>query len=193
MPKQRQTCTRCSQRRQKCDRRAPCTRCVQNGEANLCTTIWVNGPVRKYPRKPPAALSWRSMASSSEPTDPSLDASPPGPTPTSCSGQTSQGTPTHHPSPVAAQRPPSPAPVWPAKLPELSIGALLSDKDKPSEQSLSNQNPLQLQSKDFFKNGPNASNFLSPAACSIQLQHIQSMMPARATVLRIVEYYEQNR
>ncbi|ORY08689.1 hypothetical protein BCR34DRAFT_569458 [Clohesyomyces aquaticus] len=55
MPKSRQTCTRCSQRRQKCDRKSPCSRCVQNNEGHLCTTRWTNGynPSihRKYPRK----------------------------------------------------------------------------------------------------------------------------------------------
>ncbi|KAF2271033.1 hypothetical protein CC78DRAFT_506514 [Lojkania enalia] len=55
MPKARQTCTRCSMRRQKCDRKSPCSRCVQNKEAHLCTTEWINGYNpnihRKYPRK----------------------------------------------------------------------------------------------------------------------------------------------
>ncbi|KAK9323687.1 hypothetical protein V1517DRAFT_88887 [Lipomyces orientalis] len=40
MPKERHTCTRCSMRRQKCDRKDPCTRCVQNNEGSTCTRKW---------------------------------------------------------------------------------------------------------------------------------------------------------
>lgn len=84
MPKQRQTCTRCSQRRQKCDRsktgKAPCSRCVQNNEGHLCTTVWAGGydPAvhRKYPRKSSPAQSWpaSSETASSGATPPALPA-----------------------------------------------------------------------------------------------------------------------
>jgi hypothetical protein len=82
MPKQRQTCTRCSQRRQKCDRsktgKAPCSRCMQNNEGHLCTTIWAGGydpsVHRKYPRKTSPTNSWPvgSGSTSSLSTPPAL-------------------------------------------------------------------------------------------------------------------------
>ena len=84
MPKQRQTCTRCSQRRQKCDRsktgKAPCSRCVQNNEGHLCSTVWAGGydPAvhRKYPRKSSPAQSWpaSSETASSGATPPTFPA-----------------------------------------------------------------------------------------------------------------------
>lgn len=40
MPKERQTCTECSMRRQKCDRNLPCGRCVKRGEPEKCTREW---------------------------------------------------------------------------------------------------------------------------------------------------------
>lgn len=40
MPKERQTCTECSMRRQKCDRNIPCSRCVKRGEPEKCTREW---------------------------------------------------------------------------------------------------------------------------------------------------------
>ena len=43
MPKVRQTCTRCSMRRQKCDRKVPCTRCIRNNEASSCSRKWQDG------------------------------------------------------------------------------------------------------------------------------------------------------
>lgn len=43
MPKARQTCTQCSLRRQKCDRRQPCSRCVKRGVADRCTIEWTAG------------------------------------------------------------------------------------------------------------------------------------------------------
>lgn len=46
MPKARQTCTQCSLRRQKCDRRQPCARCVKRGVADRCTIEWTAGERR---------------------------------------------------------------------------------------------------------------------------------------------------
>ena len=43
MPKARETCTRCSMRRQKCDRTLPCRRCVAAGVASSCTLTWKDG------------------------------------------------------------------------------------------------------------------------------------------------------
>jgi hypothetical protein len=41
MPKQRETCTECSIRRQKCDKALPaCGRCVRRGVASRCTRVW---------------------------------------------------------------------------------------------------------------------------------------------------------
>ncbi|KAF2007258.1 hypothetical protein P154DRAFT_116401 [Amniculicola lignicola CBS 123094] len=68
MPKLRQTCTRCSMRRQKCDRKTPCSRCIQNKEGHLCTTEWANGydpnVHRKYPKKATSPASQHSIGSS---------------------------------------------------------------------------------------------------------------------------------
>lgn len=54
MPKARQTCTRCSMRRQKCDRKDPCTRCVKNNEGSSCSRQWLDGYEprihRNYPK-----------------------------------------------------------------------------------------------------------------------------------------------
>jgi hypothetical protein len=55
MPKERQTCTECSMRRQKCDRNLPCGRCVKRGDAAKCTREWPEGGYdpklhRIYPR-----------------------------------------------------------------------------------------------------------------------------------------------
>lgn len=43
MPKPRQTCTECSLRRQKCDRRVPCDRCIKRGIPEQCTQSWPEG------------------------------------------------------------------------------------------------------------------------------------------------------
>ncbi|KEF54533.1 uncharacterized protein A1O9_09700 [Exophiala aquamarina CBS 119918] len=55
MPKDRQTCTECSMRRQKCDRNIPCGRCVKRGDADKCSREWPGGGYnpkvhRTYPR-----------------------------------------------------------------------------------------------------------------------------------------------
>lgn len=45
MPRERHrsTCTECSLRRQKCDRKVPCSRCVQRGIPDSCTLRWPGG------------------------------------------------------------------------------------------------------------------------------------------------------
>lgn len=48
MPKSRTTCTRCSMRRQKCDRQIPCTRCVRADVATSCTRIWKDYDARVH-------------------------------------------------------------------------------------------------------------------------------------------------
>ena len=40
MPKPRQTCTNCSVRHVKCDRKVPCTRCVRFNQADTCSREW---------------------------------------------------------------------------------------------------------------------------------------------------------
>ena len=52
MPKPRQTCTNCTVRHAKCDRKEPCTRCVGNNKADSCSREWQDGrydPHRIYP------------------------------------------------------------------------------------------------------------------------------------------------
>lgn len=64
MPKPRQTCTRCSLRRQKCDRQLPCTRCVNAGAGSECSRTWpekYNPSIhRKYPKAHPQTASRQS-------------------------------------------------------------------------------------------------------------------------------------
>ncbi|KAH7402463.1 hypothetical protein BKA66DRAFT_404581 [Pyrenochaeta sp. MPI-SDFR-AT-0127] len=196
MPKTRQTCTRCSQRRQKCDRKAPCTRCVQNSEGHLCTTKWVEGydpsVHRKYPRKVSSTVSWPSAASSSE-TGSTLDASPSGPLSTNQPHSAGQGLSSHPLTPIADQNQTHGVSSWPPKIPDISIVALLSEKDQQAQQSLFNQRFTLAQSKGVLRDGPAIASYLSPGARSIEIQYVQSLLPSKTKVIQIVEYYEQYR
>ncbi len=196
MPKQRQTCTRCSQRRQKCDRQSPCSRCVQNGEAALCTTIWVDRPIRKYPRKSTSpSVSWQSAETPSDTTTAPSSLGAPTAVPIS------QGSPIQampelnghvHPPVVASTQSITPPP-WPAAKLPVTIEALLSDKDQPTAQNLHNQIFSPPESKDIFKGISTSHSFLAPAAKAIQMQYIQSLLPQKAKLLCIVDYYEKSR
>ncbi|KAF2173363.1 hypothetical protein M409DRAFT_48351 [Zasmidium cellare ATCC 36951] len=69
MPKARTTCTRCSMRRQKCDRKQPCSRCVQSNEADSCTRSWDGGyDARIHRAYPKSTLPNGSLAASHSPT-----------------------------------------------------------------------------------------------------------------------------
>ncbi|KAF3388653.1 hypothetical protein F1880_003403 [Penicillium rolfsii] len=65
----RQTCTECSLRRQKCDRKTPCGRCTKRGIAEKCTTSWpepYNPQIhRAYPRTRPRKSQTTARVSSS--------------------------------------------------------------------------------------------------------------------------------
>ncbi|KAL6702682.1 hypothetical protein ACN47E_001229 [Coniothyrium glycines] len=193
MPKQRQTCTRCSQRRQKCDRKEPCTRCVQNNEGHLCTTTWLNGynPSlhRKYPRKSSPSVSWQSVASSSD--------------------RSSSGLQPNNPSEAARQDPTSAhvrisgpsredtleSPNLPTRLPEMTIGALLLDKDQSSQPRIFDPAYEYVKSKGPIRDvHPNSSanGCYSSAARDAELHHLQAVLPSREQVFSIVEYYEHS-
>lgn len=185
MPKQRQTCTRCSQRRQKCDRKAPCTRCVQNNEGHLCTTKWVNGynpnVHRKYPRK-------LSEAGSS-------DTSTSGPSP---DANAQIALPPIHPQTAGSQsgrNEPHEEAVWRTGLPDMTISAILEEKDADANQSRFDKSFSYARSKRSPRDGPNGSTSIascySAAARIVETQYLQSILPPREKLMLIVEYYEQ--
>ncbi|RYN39978.1 hypothetical protein AA0114_g11156 [Alternaria tenuissima] len=187
MPKQRQTCTRCSQRRQKCDRKAPCTRCVQNNEGHLCTTKWVNGYNpnihRKYPRKPSGASG--SDTSSSVPS-PDVDSQALLPlvphAPPTTETRSSQG------QPLADS-------AWRNSLPEISIGAILKEKDADANQTLFDKSFSYARSKGPVRDAANGSSPLagcySNAARIVETQYLQSILPSKDKLMLIVDYYTE--
>jgi hypothetical protein len=186
MPKQRQTCTRCSQRRQKCDRKAPCTRCVQNNEGHLCTTKWVNGYNpnihRKYPRKLSAAS--RSETSSSVPS-PNADAQ--ATLPSSIPAPTIKVHASELQSPAAA--------AWRDSLPDITIGAILKEKDADANQTFFDRSFSYARSKGTLRDGTNgprsiASSY-SNAARIVETQYLQSILPPKDRLLLIVDYYAE--
>lgn len=192
----RQTCTRCSQRRQRCDRKEPCTRCVQNGEGHLCATKWAEGynPSihRKYPKKVSPNPTWQPAASSSE-TGSLLDVTPPGQPADNQSDLTGGILPSHLRTPIADPNQSSGGSVWHTKLPEISMAALLSEKDQQDQQSIFNQGYTLSLPKSTSRDWPTVTNYLSSAARSMEIQHIQSLLPSKATIIQITDYYEHYR
>ena len=182
MPKQRQTCTRCSQRRQKCDRKAPCTRCVQNNEGHLCTTKWVNGynpsVHRKYPRTSPTVSSGTSSSDTSLARPISND-------------QQTSITDLHDPERAQIHE----LSIWPTKLPDITIGALLNEKDQENHQEFFDKSFSYVRNKGTVRDGANGpisiASCYSNAAKIVETQHLQSILPSKAKVILIVDYYQQ--
>ncbi|KAF2031232.1 hypothetical protein EK21DRAFT_26118, partial [Setomelanomma holmii] len=185
MPKQRLTCTRCSQRRQKCDRKTPCSRCIHNKEAHLCTTQWKEGydpsVHRRYPRKHSSATAQSLDGSSDSST---LVQSP------SASATTKDVSPTLNDCP-ADPLTGSGIRIGESRLLDLTIGSLLDDKDVPSPNpALFDQSLKYVQSAGKQVDEPNrVTSFCSPAAKAAEIQYIQSLLPQRATLLTIIDYY----
>ncbi|PVH97630.1 hypothetical protein DM02DRAFT_674005 [Periconia macrospinosa] len=216
MPKQRQTCTRCSQRRQKCDRKSPCTRCVQNKEAHLCTMEWSAGynPAvhRKYPRK---VSSSRTRASSGEETSSSVipspnDAQPQRSMPFRVALPETQTDGLFHSRELSYPSAPSSTagtestPGLPttsstnvnfitygrSDFADIRISSLLQAKEEyQSQQALAEQ---RFNPEGADKNSDtNGANGFSPAAQSVEVHHLQSLLPCKEQLLKMVDYHHQ--
>ena len=194
MPKQRQTCTRCSQRRQKCDRKDPCTRCVQNNEGHLCSTKWAEGynpsVHRKYPRRSSPTVSWQSAASSSDTSSSALQAD--GMSRLGGQDLPSSRIRTSNAGQGASLEPPN----LPTKLPDITIGSLLLDKDQSTQSGIFDQSFDYVKSKGTSRDSNGTSNIpscYSALAKASEVQHLQSILPSKERLLQITEYYEQYR
>jgi len=218
MPKARQTCTRCSMRRQKCDRKSPCTRCVQNKEAHLCTREWPNGynpdVHRKYPKRDtvPHLSAW---------TGPTGGPTPPTSVAHDHSGTIEEILPLHSNHP-----PPAPNAYAPSCHPHSHNGLapqlrLLSPDDERTEQYppssnvdfitygrsdvsditldslLTDDNPYQQsknisQTQNRMEKTMDPSITLSSNARSAEGLYIQSLLPSREQVFEMVHYHERD-
>ncbi|KAF2021997.1 hypothetical protein BU24DRAFT_362964 [Aaosphaeria arxii CBS 175.79] len=211
MPKARSTCTRCSQRRQKCNRETPCSRCVKNNEAHLCTTEWRHGydpsVHRKYPRKSTPSVSGSATGNNeSDMLDPVGQDLPINPI-------NDQGVAAHnrlqstvdrtrlHPHSTSSNQSQdvTPAPAenidfitfGRSEFTDISIASLLTSKGSYvrhkalMEQALGqDQGPGKQADVDGLVGG------FSPAARAVEAYHIQSLVPAKEQVLQMVKYHE---
>ncbi|KAF2109153.1 hypothetical protein BDV96DRAFT_240049 [Lophiotrema nucula] len=197
MPKLRQTCTRCSMRRQKCDRKTPCSRCVQNREAHLCTTEWTEGynpnVHRKYPRKgstPNRQTShngnWPSTPLSEDgdrryglahrersfSTGSSID-------PNAQSQEAQSGTNldfiTYGGSDYA----------------DVSIGTLLSSSKDSFNKPLMDQSLNQVQNLDMMSDSSSTVGGFSAAARAVEVYHIRSLLPEKSQIFKLMDYHEK--
>ncbi|KAF2814837.1 uncharacterized protein BDZ99DRAFT_185521 [Mytilinidion resinicola] len=194
MPKKRNTCTRCSMRRQKCDRNIPCGRCIQNGEASICTTEWPDGYDPRIHRKYP------STKADGEKESPSAQAGYPTPVVTDTTSQTSQTSPplvsnttgqtsaTANPSPAPARGPDLEFITWgQAKLSEFNINGNFAERALDSR-------VLNL-GNNFWQTNEDLSNDLGPLSSPAQLaevNYLQSLIPSREQVFAMVHYHEDH-
>ncbi|KAF2643137.1 hypothetical protein P280DRAFT_393633 [Massarina eburnea CBS 473.64] len=217
MPKQRQTCTRCSMRRQKCDRKNPCSRCVQNKEAHLCTMEWSSGynaaVHRKYPRKSSPTTA-RSSVGTSEGRTSSQDGSVSSqggvqPWPTMPFRPQLPGDQVGGQQPLGISYPAVPPPAdnvngqpvlysttstnvdfitYGREYADVSMGNILKDKEAYDHNQALMERSLDNDSSKTCLNEP-ASDGLSPTAQSVEVHHLQSLLPTKEQVLSIVDYH----
>ncbi|KAF2691642.1 hypothetical protein K458DRAFT_381488 [Lentithecium fluviatile CBS 122367] len=208
MPKQRSTCTRCSMKRQKCDRQTPCSRCVQNKEAHLCTTEWTNGynPAvhRKYPRKsvPPTPQSSTGEVNGAQipHVNPqawsSLPNSGPG-LPLHLLPQVPEGAFIPSIEPHDQSKLPNPSSTnvdfvtyGRSDVADVSMGTLLQEKEAYArKEALMEKTLNQNRTKTCMDDA--LTNSFSPAAQSVEVFHLQSLLPHKYQVLRMVDYHDR--
>lgn len=208
MPKERQTCTECSMRRQKCDRNVPCGRCVKRGDAAKCTREWPQGGYdpkvhRIYPRT--------SVKSNSSPSATTGSPSAGG----AQSVPESAGTPSIKRRPSATSRPtpqaqlpptystqstPAPATALPtATAAEIDSGPPVLEFLSWGRSKLSDYDLKALELlKEPHNAGPAVSTDTGPdwdvSNClggtgAAQVSFLQLLLPSRTQVFQLVEYH----
>ncbi|KAH7126937.1 hypothetical protein B0J11DRAFT_526802 [Dendryphion nanum] len=210
MPKARLTCTRCSQRRQRCDRETPCSRCIKNNEPHLCTTEWREGynpnVHRKYPRKstPPGSQHGPSQLSPAisahDSTLPQQDGIVWPNTPTSFQDMPthfrSQGQQTY--SNVRIGNPQEPTPssnnldfitFGRSDYSDISIGSLLASKDAFLKSKMVRDNQGHFSATKQVDGDGHSGGFSSHAR-AVEVFNLQSMLPAKESMLKMVDYHE---
>jgi hypothetical protein len=198
MPKARQTCTRCSMRRQKCDRKLPCTRCVRDNQADACSLEWPQGYNprihRKYPSPKKAASSNGTRNSNSAATSlqnddsdtigDDMSRSPPVYSPPPASEQT-----TGLKSPRMGQRIPadfanllkSVCPFQPGS--SSNLAANLSNVGQPDE-------PLVTDDDSLMADGTSIPAISPRGGSEQELLFLQSLVPSSRKIQQLVEYHE---
>jgi hypothetical protein len=76
----------------------------------------------------------------------------------------------------------------------MTIGSLLNEKDTPaSDSSFLDQSLRYVRSAGKQIDEPNrVTSFCSPAAKSVETQHLQSLLPSKEVLLVITDYYQEN-
>jgi hypothetical protein len=159
---------------------------MQNNEGHLCTTKWVNGynpnVHRKYPRKLSAASG--SDTSSSVPSPnagPQATLLPSIPLPPSEAHS-------------IGLQPPAAA-AWRNSLPDITIGAILKEKDADANQTLFDKSFHYARSKGALRDGTTGPHSLassySNAARVAETQYLQSILPSKDRLMLIVDYYAE--
>lgn len=205
-------------RRQKCDRKSPCTRCVQNKEGHLCTTEWTNGynPAvhRKYPRKSSPTTTQRSVDANASlgdiPTQnwPPLASGPglpihlrtqiadsqahcgPARSRSFSAASSSEGTRGQSELPTPSSTNVDFITYGRSDFSDISMGGLLREKeDYARNQALMEESLNQKRTKTCLDEAP--SNSFSAAAQSVEVYHLQSLLPPKEQVLLMIDYHER--
>lgn len=194
MPKVRQTCTNCSLRRQKCDRKKPCTRCVRSNDADSCSREWQDGydPLlhRVYPKPkavrfvekttPSALVNGGTTENAGRDTSlmqnvtTTQETHSPTPTSQTLAGETSAAL-----GVSAVNEPNSSAFITkasakPSKYVTLNVPSLLNPH-------VSAESPTTVTSHSHANLSPD----------DIERQHLQSLVPTSKQIIQLVEYHDE--
>lgn len=164
MPKARQTCTRCSMRRQKCDKGNPCTRCVVAGVEGSCTTVWKNGYDprihRQYLKSKP-----------SNPKSPTVSGTPPASSPAN-----TQITQYEKRAQVPRQNLRSPA-----NIVDWSANDNVIEDDIRVASNFIGRGPLSVASSEVYSGGR-----------SLDISRLQPLLPTTVQARMLIDYYHAN-
>ena len=212
MPKARQTCTKCSLRRQKCDRKDPCTRCVENGEASSCSRTWQDGydPLRDriYPKS--KAVHSKNiptgLTSDGVPRNAGQDASPMQDLATT-HGPCSPYPTLYHTTRINASQPLSEATSANEVRQAAPNGLRLSQAGNeplssafPTNVSVTPSNLVPPYSPSLMDSHLGVENFANVTSRShidfkthdIEKQHLQNLVPDKRQIFQLIEYHEKH-
>ena len=204
MPKVRQTCTRCSMRRQKCDRKLPCTRCIQNNEASSCSREWQDGYDPRLHRTYPKCKAVQS--SDNVPSGLNSDGLRQnlGQDGSLMQNVTlTQGSYSPHPTihditnatasqPLSNVRQPAPDDFQPSRaIDETTSSGFLENNSEGSSGLVPSNTPPLIDQHFSAENAAAGHGYAAFGTREIEKQNLQTLIPTNLQISRLVDYHEK--
>lgn len=186
-------------RRQKCDRKLPCTRCVRDGQVDACSLEWPDGYNPRIHRKYP---NLKKVAGGKGAHDPAIATSSYQNDDIYTNGNDISSSSPAHPSPPGSDQTLSLSSPRVGRRPSADFGMLLTSVNPYQTRTPTNlarnssivgqSGGLEVDDDNFMANGCSLSDRVPHGGSEQELVFLQSLIPSSRRIQQLVEYHEAN-